>query len=533
MKKRILQSMVVCSLIALCVSCSSNSSLDVSLIPVLSGEKWGYIDKKGEYAINPQFEDAGFFRGGLARVIAPDGKYGYINKDGKYEIAAQYKRATHFSQGLAFVVSDASYPTCINTSGETVFSLKQALGVYSFSEGLALFATADKKFGFVDTEGRVVINPQFEEALPFSEGLAAIEQKGKWGFIDKTGKIVINPQFNRVSWFVNGKAAVYNGKQWGFIDNKGSYVINPQFDRAGDFNEGFAVILQGKLYGYITKEGKIEINPQFDSAEDFSNSLACIRQGDRYGYINTEGKIEINPQFDQASSFFGNIAFVESADKWGVIDSKGKYVVNPQFDRIKIEVEQFSFVETDYYDASAFIEAFFKRAEDDSFDGFSIKSTLQSVADNPRYEDVNASSERTAYSYDDQEITSDISISSTYFRFANPIYEYQTTYENFWGYRYETGSKKVYKFSSPLAVVEYHFNLSGDARNRGGAVAHALKAKIESRYKVTMAAEDGKFTALRSDAMSFAITYSDYSLSFFVGFNKEALQDVLTEQNDY
>jgi len=44
---------------------------------------WGYIDKKGKYAITPQFDEAGSFEEGLAAVRS-ENKWGYIDKDGKY-----------------------------------------------------------------------------------------------------------------------------------------------------------------------------------------------------------------------------------------------------------------------------------------------------------------------------------------------------------------------------------------------------------------------------------------------------------------
>lgn len=47
--------------------------------------------------------------------------------------------------------------------------------------------------------GEIVIAPQFGLADKFSEGLAAVrvgdDQTGKYGFIDKQGKFVVNPQF--------------------------------------------------------------------------------------------------------------------------------------------------------------------------------------------------------------------------------------------------------------------------------------------------------------------------------------------------
>jgi hypothetical protein len=43
----------------------------------------GYIDRRGDWAIEPRFTHAGDFRDGLARVGTPDGGFGYIGRDGR------------------------------------------------------------------------------------------------------------------------------------------------------------------------------------------------------------------------------------------------------------------------------------------------------------------------------------------------------------------------------------------------------------------------------------------------------------------
>ena len=101
------------------------------------------------------------------------------------------------------------------------------------------FKSSDGKWGYKDVRvNKIVIEPQYDEATEFYEGLAAVRINGKWGFIDKTGKIVVKPQYDRVENFYEGVAAVEIKNKWGFIDKTGKIVIEPQYDGVGDFHEG-------------------------------------------------------------------------------------------------------------------------------------------------------------------------------------------------------------------------------------------------------------------------------------------------------
>lgn len=59
-----------------------------------------------------------------------------------------------------------------------------------------------------------------------SSGLFPVYQNGKRGYIDKTGKIVINPQFDDARHFTEGLASVNIGDKWGYIDKAGKIVWN-------------------------------------------------------------------------------------------------------------------------------------------------------------------------------------------------------------------------------------------------------------------------------------------------------------------
>jgi hypothetical protein len=218
----------------------------------------------------------------------------------------------------------------IDSDGRLVISL-QFEQAEDFEQGLAAVRVG-KKWGFVGEDGRYAINPQFDEAWSFSEHLAAFRLGDKWGFIDKIGKYAINPQFDAAYSFSEGLALVETGREWGFIDSEGKYAVNPQFDHAWPFSEGLASVKIGDKAGYINRDGKYAINLQFDEAWSFSEHLAAFRFGDKWGFIDKNGKYAINPQFDGVQSFSEGLAPVQTGDKWGYVDKDGRYAINPQFE---------------------------------------------------------------------------------------------------------------------------------------------------------------------------------------------------------
>ncbi|HBB30326.1 MAG TPA: hypothetical protein DDZ80_11895 [Cyanobacteria bacterium UBA8803] len=216
------------------------------------------------------------------------------------------------------------------------------------------------KWGYKDETGQVVIQPQFDKAEKFSEGLAEVKLGAKYGYIDQTGRVVIKPQFDKVwsfsegqarvkiddrstyidkmgnilfdeaSSFCEGLARVKIGDRYGYIDKLGQLTIQPQFDKAWNFSEGLAVVKIGDRYGYINKKGNLIGAPQFDKAWSFSEGLALVTIGEKSGYIDKTGQV-VSQLFDEVMSFCEGLAAVKIGDKWGYIDKTAQLVIPPQF----------------------------------------------------------------------------------------------------------------------------------------------------------------------------------------------------------
>ncbi len=216
------------------------------------------------------------------------------------------------------------------TEALQALTLTRATSLPPFASPL-LRVKVNDKWGYIDKTGQVVIQPQFDEANLFSEGLTAVRIGSKWGYINQTGQVIIQPQFDSAGKFSEGLLAVEIGDKWGYIDKTGQVVIQPQFDSADAFSEGLAAVLISDKRGYINKIGQMVIQPQFDSADEFSEGLAAVGISDKRGYIDKRGEEVIPAQFDEAWQFSEGLAKIKIDDKWGYIDKTGQVVIQPQF----------------------------------------------------------------------------------------------------------------------------------------------------------------------------------------------------------
>jgi len=271
----------------------------------------------------------------------------------------------------------------INRSGTIVIPAKfdeDSSETGDFIEGLAC-VRVDRKWGFIDEQGRMVIEPQFESPASFSEGLARVYMRSGYGFIDKEGKWVIPPSLSRAGTFSEGLAVfredyrqddkdprLHHIGRAGFIDHEGNEVIKPQFAAAWAFKEGLArvaadgncwfegessnfriaapaipmmdscggpgdAITEQCLQGYIDPSGDYEIEPRFKGARDFKEGLAAVNEGQGWGFIEKSGRYLVEPRYSEVSSFSEGLACVKTDDgKWGYIDRDGNFRFMAIFD---------------------------------------------------------------------------------------------------------------------------------------------------------------------------------------------------------
>jgi len=249
-------------------------------------------------------------------VIVKNGKYGYIDHEGKIVIQPQFVWAEDFWRGLGTVYVCGRYVS-IDSSG-SLHPLRITV------EGHLEAKQSEGMFGFVDASGQLKIRPTFDEALPFSEGLAAVRVGDKWGFIDDRGAEVVPPQFKGAYYFREGVGAVNIGGDYAVIDKSGK-VLARGLQSVGFVADGRVPVTRGGKEGYLDLQGKVVVPLVYDAAMPFSSGLAAVRRDDKWGYVDREGKIAIPFRLEEAGQFASGLAPARVGAKSGFINKSGAF----------------------------------------------------------------------------------------------------------------------------------------------------------------------------------------------------------------
>ena len=137
----------------------------------------------------------------------------------------------------------------------------------------------EKLWGYIDSNGEMVIEAKFHDAWNFHEGLAVVKMDWARGYIDTEGKYVIEPKYQYAGPFHDGKAKVMLDDVWEYIDHEGKKVGDAEPERMVDdtvIPEEPYPTLKGKKFGYADKDGKFVIKPTFVQAKPFSEGRAAV-----------------------------------------------------------------------------------------------------------------------------------------------------------------------------------------------------------------------------------------------------------------
>ena len=398
-------------------SCSSSNAANkeienVDLVPVTTSKngKWSMINEDGDIVYDAEFKNmptASY--NGLFSVEEGKG-YTVYKVGGKIPEQVRdlenLKSVGYLEDGLMPVTFPGKRIALVDEDGNAKFELNPIKGseiiscAPGYSDGLLLVKTEDGKYGFVDTNGKVVVNPEYEEAYNFSEELALVVMRDKsynklWSVIDKSGKVKfkIKDGYDLLSRFYKeGYIVARKDDRIFMINEKGVETkLSSKVENVYDYNDKF-IIFSDEVngVGVIDFNGEIIIRPKYNEII-FSNDGDFLVKKDvvqkEYAKINTNGD-EIGDIID--------FELIKSFGKFGyfVKEGKTKVLVSDDFERkgkeefyeVNLEIDR-GLISSDYIDVDEIAEIMVKMINGDRVGNLQLGSSASEIMQGKSLED--------------------------------------------------------------------------------------------------------------------------------------------------
>lgn len=310
----------------------------------VGGNKWGYIDAKGNMVLEPIYDHAGDFQdSGLAIVRLTD-LSGVIDPKGYFIVKPKYETINPFSEGRATVIDQEGFKVIDESGKEITHKAYSFIGDYK--NGRALIADRNENgqylYGYLNRRGKEVIPLEYETASDFQNEKAIVKLKnGSFALISLTGKVLKTFSYPFVGHMGEGLLAFQKvpGGKYGYIDEKGAVVIEPQFTEAHPFIDGRAFVNTAEnykgQYGLIDQNGHFIIKPNYQNPLSLGEHRFALGKsirtdepfyGSRYALADKDGHILTGFLFNGLSKFYEGMASAYNDQYTFFIDKSGKRV---------------------------------------------------------------------------------------------------------------------------------------------------------------------------------------------------------------
>lgn len=323
----------------------------------------GLLDENGKIMARPQFEDFLTFttpQGVFIKAYLPSGSQALFSQDGTliaqplYQVIEPTKYDAFFSitqdmkKGILgknyvlyvepkydrvevvvrrdtfFVAQDGLTTYVLNTSNQVVAKTDGVvLDLIRNKEGnLLLITEQDLSYGLLSSDGKWLIEPQYDEVLGVVNDCLCVRKGKKWGAVDKNNNVVVD--------FVYGKARISNtGELIAFFDYKKGSKLLCSDGNIIDFQKCESVLVFGNYAEYKIKDKKERIYSDNRRIPDNFITIGADREGilvakteKGWSYYNSAKCTPLTDKtFDAAGCFVGGKAYAAKDGNLLVLNS--------------------------------------------------------------------------------------------------------------------------------------------------------------------------------------------------------------------
>jgi hypothetical protein len=200
------------------------------------------------------------------------------------------------------------------------------------------------KYGAIDQNGKVLVEPQFDEIRPIQDSMyiglvyhdsAALQKlelrnHWNWGYkvkdcivLDKDFRIVTElKEYEYIYYWGISRFIVKKNGQFGVLNQKGEVVIPLEYEHISGTNGYYLSGKKGR-YGLINTEGKVVLPIEFNHVDIYEKAVYVVKDG-LTGVYNDQFRLIAEPQFKESKWYRGRIILTRPDGSEGFVDHTRK-----------------------------------------------------------------------------------------------------------------------------------------------------------------------------------------------------------------
>ena len=329
---------------------------DSSFAVLNTGDKWGYVDYKGDEIILFKYDFVESFKNGLAAVGVRQPykkKYTFINKKGeeivspenfavynagigekdslgKVNFHYEYNSFHKFSPiNESFVKVKYGYKYGIaNAASDLIVSIDYDSIIFSNNE-TCFIVYKDKQVGIFGAKGDTVhyLTDKYDNIQTFKEGYARVSKDGLYGYIDVHKNRRISIQYPQLHEIQEGMVGVVINGKWGFLDKNEALKVQPYYVEVKPFKNGLGRVKTGQYWDFVNRDGKIVNSSLYQAIEETSTGKWLLTYNGKTGMANEQGKEMVVPRYEALRDLGNGYVQVWKNSKTGVLNYDQNFIL--------------------------------------------------------------------------------------------------------------------------------------------------------------------------------------------------------------
>jgi hypothetical protein len=209
------------------------------------------------------------------------------------------------------------------------------------------------KYGYINQEGRLIINCLYDEASAFYDGAAIVASSGKMGLINKKSETLTPFVFDEIFDPQQRTFIAKKDERYGVLNHLGKLVVALKYKDIQRLENG-ALMLEDSLGFYLSWADGVLFNAQpmvYEEIEQYLEGqkvtpevvtavvpdsnlpIVFIKNGKKGLKLN--GKEIVAATFEEILPFQATLAIAKKKGKFGLIDATGKTILNFDYSSVR------------------------------------------------------------------------------------------------------------------------------------------------------------------------------------------------------